>query len=115
MDIEIAQYIFDNFDTKLPIEERVAIAYLKNAFTTPGFPPIATYEVTIKKLDWLDAKEGSLQVLVRGYEDFVIRTAHHIKHTSKDIFYNKCPKCDKLARTPRAKQCRYCYHNWHNL
>lgn len=114
MDKETAQYIVDNFSFQLPIDERMAITYLESAFKTPGFKPLDIYENVIKKLDWLDAREGYLQVLVRGYDDFTLRFAKHIAETVENINYNNCPKCGKLARTHHAKQCHHCFHTWHD-
>jgi hypothetical protein len=117
LDKQAIDYILNYYSRFMTLKEAAAT---KHFITSYKFRETLSNDTSGENADFLQQKEwlsndaDALFLLKDRYEQFRRRTAERIlEETSKQIYFNKCPKCDRLARTPLAKQCRFCGNDWH--
>lgn len=120
MNIEEAYYILNYFPRLMTLDEikarshHMGIIKIGNPEEYDSLDKFERRKQFYLKRDLITENEHILELLDKGYDEFILKTARRIaKDTPNEYTINRCPKCDFITRTPYAKQCRKCSHNWH--
>ena len=118
-EVELAEYIIQNFEDALTSDEQTALIHHRTLekLGTPGLE-LSEEKWNERKRHYLEnglLSEDSavLSLLEGGYEQFLIHVKRRVLEESPEkIFFRLCPNCERPARSPHATHCSYCGYEW---